>query len=239
VLRILDLFCGAGGAAMGYHRAGFEVVGVDHKPQPRYPFEFVQADALGYLYALTWLELLQFAAIHASPPCQAFSSARSLWDSRLGDDRHPDLIGPTREALTATGLPFVIENVERAPLLDPVTICGLSLGLGVRRHRIFETSFPVMVPPCHSKHAGDWISVFGGGALSRTPKDGQKRVDGKHNGKGAYDGRTHIKHEAAKVAMGIDWMGRDEMSDAIPPAYTELIGAQLMAQLGAARVSAR
>jgi DNA (cytosine-5)-methyltransferase 1 len=230
--RLLDLFCGAGGAAMGYHRAGFDVVGVDIRPQPRYPFEFLQADALEVASDEFFRGWLSFDAIHASPPCQAYSAGGQIWASRLGPqlERHPDLIGPTRVLLEQTGLPYVIENVERAYawLRDPATICGLALGLGVKRHRLFETSYPVMVPPCPGGHPGDWISVFGGGALSRTPRGGQARVDGKHNGRGANDGRVHIPHAQAAVAMGIDWMTRDELSEAIPPAMTELIGHQLM-----------
>lgn len=213
---------------MGYHRAGFDVIGVDVKPQPHYPFPFVQADALDFLRLLSWLELQQYAAIHASPPCPRYSAAQHLHGN--GAD-HPDLIAPTRDALRASGLPYVIENVPRAPLLDPVVICGRALGLGVKRHRLFETTFPVLVPPCPEGHDGDWISVFGDGALTRTPRGGQARIDGKHNGKGAHDGRVHVPHAQAKIAMGIDWMNRDELSDAIPPDYTELVGAQLLSTL--------
>ena len=147
--RLLDLFCGAGGAAMGYHRAGFEVVGVDHLPQPNYPFEFVQNDALMVMSFHPWWDVEPFDAIHASPPCQAYSSLRAM--PNVGD--HPDLIGPTRALLQRAGLPYVIENVVGAPLLNPVRICGAGLGLGtdthdLARHRLFECSFAVMVPPC-------------------------------------------------------------------------------------------
>jgi DNA (cytosine-5)-methyltransferase 1 len=205
---------------------------VDLHPQPRYPFTFVQMDALAVEDAF---DLRAFDAIHASPPCQFASAGGHIWESRLGpaSERHPNLIPPTRALLERAGRPYVIENVERARawLKDPSLLCGLALGLGVKRHRLFETTFPMMVPPCHSNHEGEWISVFGGGALSRTPRGGQARVNGKHNGKGANDGRVHISHEDAKRAMGIDWMQRDEMSEAIPPAYTELIGHQLMQSL--------
>jgi DNA (cytosine-5)-methyltransferase 1 len=228
---LLDLFCGAGGAAMGYHRAGFEVIGVDIRPQPHFPFRFVEMDVLkinpDYLPGIE--------AIHASPPCQAHTAGRNIWKSRLDPDRHDDLVGETRELLKASGLPYVIENVVGAPLIEPWLLCGQALGLGVKRHRLFETTFPLMVPPCPEGHPGDWISVFGGGALSRTPPGGQGRVDGKHNGKGAYDGRTHIPHVDAAQAMEIDWMTRDELSNAIPPAYTELIGHQLMQHLSFVR----
>ena len=142
--RLLDLFCGAGGAAMGYHRAGFDVVGVDIRPQPRYPFEFHQADALEFL-------LDGFDAIHASPPCQAHTALSVMWNAR----EHPNLIPETRRLILEIGLPYVIENVvgARRELDHPVEICGAALGLGtathqLARHRLFECSFPAMVPPC-------------------------------------------------------------------------------------------
>src|SRR5665213_3193952 len=130
--RLLDLFSGAGGAAVGYHRAGFEVVGVDIKPQPHYPFEFRQKDALWVLEGET---MEGFDAIHASPPCQAYSKARKLQGLR-----HPDLIASVRELLLAISLPYVIENVPGAPLRNPVLLCGEMFGLGVRRERLFETN---------------------------------------------------------------------------------------------------
>ena len=213
--RLLDLFCGAGGAAMGYHRAGFDVVGVDIRPQPRYPFKFVQADAL------EWQDFDGFDAIHASPPCQAYTVANNIH----GRTDHPDLIAPTRELLRQTGLPYVIENVPRAPLIDPVMICGLSVGVNVKRHRLFETSFPVMVPPCHSKHQGDWLLVFGHTVLERGHEIGRTAKDGPRIR------RKHVSTDRGREAMGIDWMTRDELSEAIPPAYTELIGAQLLDHL--------
>jgi DNA (cytosine-5)-methyltransferase 1 len=226
--RLLDLFCGAGGAAVGYHRAGFDIVGVDIRPQPHYPFACYVDDALKYASR----NYGRFDAIHASPPCQAHSAGKNMWKGRLPDNRHPELIGPTRELLVATGLPYVIENVVGAPLVDPVTICGTSLGLGVKRHRLFETSFPVLVPPCDG-HAGFTVSVFGGGALSRTPRNGGARdpETGRHS---TMQRRVHVAHKTATVAMGIDWMTRDELSEAIPPAYTELIGHQLLQHIKAA-----
>src|SRR5690348_13600467 len=143
--KLLDLFCGAGGAAMGYHRAGFDVVGVDIKPQPRYPFEFHQGDALDPTYRDPWFEpwwIDTFNAIHASPPCQAYTKAR-----KLQGKEHPDLIGPTRELLKATGLPYVIENVPGAPLVDPVVLEGQMFeGLATQRARWFETNWPLEVP---------------------------------------------------------------------------------------------
>ena len=213
--RLLDLFSGAGGAAVGYHRAGFDVVGVDHVAQPHYPFEFHLADAF------EWDDFDGFDAIHASPPCQAYSVANNIH----GRTDHPDLIAATRELLQASGLPYVIENVPRAPLIDPVTVCGLSLGLNVKRHRLFETNFPVMVPPCHSNHAGDWLLVFGHTVLERG-----KRIGTTPNGGGIIR-RKHVGTDRGRAAMGIGWMTRDELSEAIPPAYTELVGAQLIDQI--------
>jgi DNA (cytosine-5)-methyltransferase 1 len=224
--RLLDLFCGAGGAAMGYHRAGFEVVGVDIKPQPRYPFEFFQADALELMRAFLdlgpWpnneivdsLEIID--AIHASPPCQGYSDLRSRHKER----EYPDLIAPTRELCEQTGLPFVIENVRGARLRASLMLCGSSFNLGsgerlLRRHRYFEINWDlgILVPPCN--HLGrEAIGVYGGG-----PSEISK----------GYQGLIHEKREA----MGIEWMVGDEIAEAIPPAYTEFIGEQLMAHVKA------
>jgi DNA (cytosine-5)-methyltransferase 1 len=212
--RLLDLFCGAGGAAMGYHRAGFDVVGVDINPQPRYPFEFHQGDAM------TW-PLDGYDAIHASPPCQAYSAGKNIWHTRLPGDRHPDLVEPTRARILASGLPYVMENVVGAPLTNYVVLCGDTFGLGVKRHRLFETSFMVWNPPvCRSGHPDFFVSVFGGGAKAKKKGNGFPK--------------TNIVHERAQKAMGIDWMNRDEMSQAIPPAYTEWIGARLLEAVEAA-----
>jgi DNA (cytosine-5)-methyltransferase 1 len=209
---LLDLFCGAGGAAMGYYRAGFDVVGVDINPQPHYPFRFVQADALTF-------KLSPYDAIHASPPCQRYSD---LAHRNGNGHKHPDLIGPIRNVLRAWGGPWVIENVEGAPLLSPVSICGIALGLRVIRHRLFESNVPLQGierrphPLCFTRdkrkqHYGrgdEWtwpIHVNGGGNAS----------------------------VAAKLdAMGVNWpMTGREINEAVPPAYTEFIGEQLLAVL--------
>ena len=222
-MRLLDLFSCAGGAGMGYHRAGFEVVGVDIAPQPRYPFEFVQADALEYLAEHGH----EFDAIHASPPCQAFTASKHMWKGKLPDDRHPDLVGVTRQALIESGRPYVIENVEGAPLLDPITLCGDMFGLRVKRHRIFETSWFIWGPPtCRPDHPDFELSVFGGTALTRTPEGGWTKGLGNF-----MQGRSHAKHSEAAAAMGIDWMTRGELSQAIPPAYTEWLGRELLAEV--------
>ena len=213
--RLLDLFCGAGGAAMGYHRAGFDVVGVDIKPQPHYPFEFEQMDALKWLrvFLLDGPIYRKIDAIHASPPCQLFSAYQRA-NKRQG--KHLNLIPETRELLRATGLPYVIENVPGAPLEDPQMICGVSVGLEVRRHRLFETSFPLMTPACA---CGGWMPAkFNRGSRHIRPND--RRT--------VAVGEWRIPLDVQQRAMGIDWMGLPELSQAIPPTYTELIGHQLM-----------
>jgi DNA (cytosine-5)-methyltransferase 1 len=213
-MRLLDLFCGAGGAAMGYHRAGFtEIVGVDLRPQPNYPFTFVQADAMTY-------PLDGFDAIHASPPCQEYS-----WSSakhRNKGKQYPDLLQPTRERLR--GRTFVIENVVGAGRLMPMafTLCGSMFNLGVQRHRLFEVSELIWVPPhpvCSLSDA-DVVSVTGHGPPGRW----YRRCTGAgHGGHG-----PHFSLAVWKESMGIDWMTRDELTQSIPPAYTEYIGRQLI-----------
>jgi DNA (cytosine-5)-methyltransferase 1 len=216
--RLLDLFCGAGGAAMGYHRAGFDVVGVDIKPQPHYPFEFVQADALG---ALSMAAIVgDFDAIHASPPCQPRVKGLRAVNEALGREmKHRDLIDPVRELLGRTGLPYVIENAEGA-LRDAVVICGTGLGLPLRRHRDIESSVGLLVPPCaHGLFLEPryWTSWRPGGEVRRATT-----VQVYGNGGEASEWGP---------AMGIDWMTTAELKEAIPPAYTEWIGRQLIAAL--------
>ena len=216
--RLLDLFCGAGGAAMGYHRAGFEVVGVDIKPQPHYPFEFRLGDALEPNPARRCYAWSSFDAIHASPPCQAYSIANNIHQRT----DHPRLIEPTRELLRASGLPYVIENVPRAPLVDWVNVCGLALGLNVKRHRWFESNQVLFGTECPKGHPGDWLLVFGHTVLERGHQIGRTAKNG------PIIRRKHVGTDRGRAAMGIDWMNRDELSESIPPAYTEFIGKQLM-----------
>jgi DNA (cytosine-5)-methyltransferase 1 len=205
---LLDLFCKAGGAAAGYARVGFRVLGVDHIAQPNYPFEFHRADALDFLLA----HGRDFDAIHASPPCQAYSAARTV----RGRDDHPDLVGPTRDLLQRVGRPFVIENVPGAPL-DPartVLICGQSLGLRQYRHRLFETSFPCPEPP-HLPHATRQTK------LGRPPRDDEfLQVVGNFSG-------------TARARRDLEcwWMTRDELREAIPPRYTQHVGYYLRRHL--------
>lgn len=225
--RLLDAFCGAGGCTRGYQLAGFHVTGVDINPQPRYVGEeFHQGDALEFIAAHGH----DFDAIHASPPCQAYSVANNIH----GRTDHPELIDVTRGAMVAADLPYVIENVEgaRRHMMNPVTVCGRALGLGVKRHRLFETSFPVLVHPCPHGHPGDWVSVFGHTVLERG------HVIGKAKGGGNRIKRRHLGTERGREAMGIDWMARDELSEAVPPAYTEHIGHYLLAAVNA-RAAAR
>jgi len=226
--RLLDLYCGAGGAAAGYARAGWDVVGVDLNPQPRYPFGFRQADALAYLdeYGVDG-----FDAVHASPPCQAFSSvakqARLRYPGRFA---HPDLVEPTRARLVASGLPYVMENVRAAPFVTWFQLCGSSFGLDLRRHRIFETGGgfdPLLVPPC----AHGWQTP-------RFPVYDAKRPDRTRvlaSTVGVYGGGNHGpgERELRERAMGIDWMSREELAEAIPPAYTAWIGARLLDHMAA------
>lgn len=222
--RLLDLFCGAGGAAMGYHRVGFDIVGVDIEPQPNFPFEFVHADVL----KLEPEYLAGFDAIHASPPCQAYSDLAK----RNGNaDEWPRLIEPVRDMLNATGKLWVIENVEGSPLRDPIVLCGTMFeGLRVIRHRLFETNFDILPPPHipHKEHPlvhtldkrkahygktdewRDFVQVTGGGNCSIA---------------------------AARDAMGIDWMKKAEINEAIPPAYAEYVGSAILQHLAACQAA--
>ena len=210
-MKILDLFCGAGGAAMGYHRAfpDAEIIGVDITPQPRYPFKFIQGDAIDVLGCC---DPSRLALIHASPPCQRYSDLAR----RNGNaDAWPDLLPLVRYALMATGAPYVIENVEGAPMNRPVVLCGTMFsGLRVLRHRLFEASFHIPTP-AHPKHP----LVF--------THDRRKAHYGLLDQDAAFvqvtgGGNCTVKNKAD--AMGIGWMNGHELNEAIPPAYTEHIG---------------
>jgi len=230
--KLLDLFSGAGGATKGYQKAGFYVVGVDIKPQPHYcGDEFYQADALTF-------PLEGFDAYHASPPCQKFSTmTNGRWQDRLSN--HPDLIIPTRERLKATRKPYVIENVEGAAkyLINPIKLCGTMFGLQtkegnqLRRHRYFECSnFFIITMSCnHNK--GSAIGVYGGGQHPLRRKPATIGVWGHAGGSSNRDGLIQFGTDARREAMGIDWMSGKELSEAIPPAYTEYIGKYLIKEV--------
>lgn len=211
--RLLDLYCGAGGSAMGYHRAGFDVVGVDIKPQPHFPFEFHQADAMTY-------PLEGFDVIHASPPCQGYGWTKYMVSTQ--GKTYPLLIEETRRRLTSSGIPWIIENVPGAPLENPTILCGSMFSLSLRRHRLFESSVEL-----HAPSSCDHQIAYGVYA-------GKVTLIGSHGVPyQASSGRTHwrpvnVGRAEAVQALGIDWMTLGEMAEAIPPAYTEFIGRQIL-----------
>lgn len=206
--RVLDLCCKQGGASAGYVRAGFEVLGVDIEPQPLYPWGFVEADALAFLETLTLAGAARhFALIHASVPCQGYSKTQQIWDRE-----HPDLIGPMRELLDASGRPWVMENVEGAPLRNPVVLCGAMFGLNTYRHRLFETGggFALTAPP-HPEHTAP-IAKMG-----RLPRDGEM-----YHAVGNFPGAPRVRAEWPTASAT-----RRGLAEAIPPVYSEWIGGQL------------
>ena len=222
-LKVLDLYCGEGGASIGYHQAGYSVTGVDINPKVRryYPYEFRQAHAIGYLLA----HGREFDLIHASPPCQAYTAG-----TRAGKKHYPDLVGPTRKALEEVGVPWIIENVEGAPLRDPVLLCGTmfdliarsekpdgrSLLLHLQRHRLFESPLRLTAPRKCCHRPVQWAGVYGGG---RTDPIAAKTIR-----KGGY---TPDDPALTHALMGVDWRGtRDGLREAIPPAYTDWLGCQ-------------
>jgi DNA (cytosine-5)-methyltransferase 1 len=212
--RLLDAFSGAGGSARGYQLAGFHVTGIDVRPQPRYAGDvFVQGDALEYLAA----HGREFDAVHASPPCQRYSQVNRR--AHLAGREYPDLVAPVRDLLLLLGRPWVIENVEASPLRRAVRLCGSSFGLPVRRHRLFESSVALFAPPC----AHGWQTRRGRPYPTCFQQKGAARrgssvvqVYGNTPGVGLWP-----------AALGIDWMTRQEMTQAIPPAYTRHVGLQL------------
>ena len=203
---LLDLFCCAGGAGVGYSQAGFRVAGVDNRPQPNYPLEFHQADALKYLLE----HHSEFDAFHASPPCQAHTNAQ-----KIQGNEHPDFIFAVRSAFQLIGKPWVIENVAGSPLELPIMLCGPMFGIKTYRHRLFESNVPLR-PPYHAPH------------FIRQTKMGRRPVEGEYMQiVGNFSGAAQ-----ARAVMGMPWATRDELREAIPPAYTEHIGLQLIARLG-------
>lgn len=228
--RLLDLFCCAGGAARGYHEAGFEVVGVDIDPQPHYPYEFHQAAALAVLAVLTdgqkWrgFRLEDFDAIHASPPCQASTTMSNRHRGKGGKaDSHVNLIAPTQTLLRMTGVPYIIENVPGAKrsLVDPVTLTGGMFGLGVHRPRLFESNIALTTPP-KAQPPRPAVGVYG------------KAPDGRLLWRRSDGSEQHAASSVAEAceAMGIDWpVTWREVAESIPPAYTEHLGRQIIAAL--------
>lgn len=224
--RILDLFCGAGAVSAGLVAAGFEVVGVDLEPQGNYPYPFLRHDAL----TLDRRFLRSFDAIWASPPCQAWTALKHAPNGKA----HFSVIGRTRLLLASLDKPYVIENVEGAPLRNPVCLCGSMFRLGVpvggvfyqlQRHRLFEANFPIPEPPC--RHTRPVIGIYGGHVRNRAKTQG---------GRGTADFTGADKKTLAMVAMGIEHaQTMDEISQAIPPAYARHVGDALMDHLESIR----
>ena len=210
--KLLDLFCGAGGASMGYHRAGFDIVGIDVKHGKRYPFEYQRMSITDVSIDL----LRQFDVIHASPPCQTFSITKNLRIAQGKTTNKVDWLDFTRDLLQKCGKPYVIENVPGAPLIDPVLVCGSAFDLKVRRHRLFESNVKLSGTICNHKKQGKPVGIYG------------SMNDEIPNG-----GHTAKTIEQAYQAMGIDWMIWGELVEAIPPAFTEFIGKQLRHAQGA------
>jgi len=206
---LLDLFCGAGGAAVGYYRAGFKIIGVDHRPQPRYPFRFIQADAMDFLsFIVRNGHASKYSLIHASPPCQSYSTLKGLTTKK-----HPQLIEPVRELLRESGRPYIIENVPGSPLVNWIMLCGTMFGLLLLRHRLFECHPTILMSPRCCAHRRAVVEC------------GRKPDRAKHYA-GLYGGFSD--KEFAQAASGIDWMTTREMAQAIPPAYTEWLGREMI-----------
>ena len=207
-MKLLDLFCGAGGASAGYAAAGFEVHGVDLKHGKRYPYTYVRADVLDVLRDENYLD--QFDVIHASPPCQTHSITQHLRNAQGKTTSKLDLIPETRAALIELGKPYIIENVPGSPLINPIQLCGSSFGLKVRRHRLFESNMALNGSVCNHKLQGRPIGVYGS-LNDEIPKGG----------------KTAATIDEARNAMGISWAIWTELVEAIPPAYTKYLGGQL------------
>lgn len=235
---MLDLFCGEGGATVGYQRAGFTVTGVDLKDVgARYPGSFVLGDALAYLAEHGH----EYDAIHASPPCQAYSIATAGNQAARG--KHRRLIAATRELLALTGRPWVIENVQqaRSELRDPIMLCGRMFDLATQdedgeplvldRHRLFESSVP-LVAPAHPRHDRQQVAGVYTGGRARKPgaTAAEHRHDCRVNRRGGY---VPASREVRQRLLGIDWMTDKGMAESIPPAYAEHVGHQLAAHVRA------
>jgi DNA (cytosine-5)-methyltransferase 1 len=210
-LKLLDLFCGAGGASAGYAKAGFEVTGIDVKHGKRYPFTYIKGDVRDFLDPEF---LQQFDVIAASPPCQTFSATKHLRNAQGKSTSKINMIPMVRDALIMSNRIYVIENVPNAPLINPVQLCGSAFNLKVRRHRLFESNFPLKGTDCHHKQQGKPIGIYG------------SMRDEIPNG-----GHTAKTMDQANDAMGIDWMIWGELVESIPPAYTHFIGQQLSTEV--------
>ena len=232
-MRVLDLFCGAGGASEGYRRAGYEVVGVDLRPQPHYPFRFIRYDAMVLLEAMArgWgpiriqqhqqadfiFDARDYDFVHLSPPCQVHTRAKHLRDAQGGKPSEPDLVERSLELLGRSKVVWVMENVPGAPLPDPIVLCGSMFGLKVRRHRLFSSNIPLKAPgPCRHKEQGKPVGVYH--AMGDTAQGMDRKT-----GRWVVGGSTARTLEEAQEAMGIDWMNWRELKLAIPPAYTEYL----------------
>ena len=210
-MKLLDLFCGAGGASEGYSRAGFEVTGIDVKHGKRYPHTYIRGDVRDYLD----VEFLrQFDVIAASPPCQTFSATKHLRNAQGKSTAKVNMIPEVRDALIASGKPYIIENVPNAPLINPVQLCGSAFQLKVRRHRLFESNVPLVGTGCYHKEQGKPVGIYG------------SMRDEIPNG-----GHTAKTMAEANEAMGIDWMIWGELVESIPPVYTQWLGEQIATRL--------
>ena len=207
-MKLLDLFCGVGGASVGYARAGFEVHGVDLKHGKRYPYTYTRADVLDVLQDDNFVQ--QFDVIHASPPCQTHSITQHLRNAQGKTTSKIDLIPETRAALIASDKPYIIENVPGSPLINPIQLCGSSFGLKVRRHRLFESNMPLEGSVCNHTLQGRPIGVYGS-LNDEIPKGG----------------KTAATINEARDAMGMPWAIWTELVEAIPPAFTEYLGGQI------------
>ena len=207
-MKLLDLYCGVGGASAGYAAVGFEVTGIDLKHGKRYPYTYIKGDVLQYLKDFDFLQ--SFDVIHASPPCQTHSITQHLRNAQGKTTSKVDLIPQTRAALIASGKPYIIENVPGSPLVNPIQLCGSAFDLKVRRHRLFESNMSLQGSICNHKAQGRPVGVYGS-LKDEIPKGG----------------KTAINIEEARQAMGISWAIWTELVEAIPPAYTKYLGLQI------------